>query len=140
LTYFSDARPDTSAKDGVQEAMRTDDEGCMVTHRLRFVVVLMFVCCCSTAQAQSCTPAPPGLVSWWTGDTNENDIIGGNNHVVAQAVTLVPGEVKSGFTFGKDGYIQISDAANLANQTFTWLAWVMPAGPAQTTIPSAVSL
>ena len=49
--------------------------------------------------------------------------------MVVQAVTVVPGEVGNGFTFGKDGYIQIPNAANLANQTFTWLAWVMPAGP-----------
>ena len=92
-------------------------------------LVVLLVCSCSTAQAQSCTPAPPGLVSWWTGDTNENDIIGGNNPVAVQAVTLVPGEVKNGFTFGTDGYIQIPNAANLANQKFTWLAWALPAGP-----------
>ncbi|MGO4884286.1 MAG: choice-of-anchor D domain-containing protein [Bryobacteraceae bacterium] len=102
-----------------------------MTHRLRgsTVLLVLLVCCCSIAQPQSCTPAPPGLVSWWTGDTNENDIVGGNNPLAVQAVTLVPGEVENGFTFGKDGYIQIPDAANLANQTFTWLAWAMPAGP-----------
>ena len=62
------------------------------------------------AQPRCCAPAPPGLVSWWTGDTNENDIIGGNNPLVVQAVTVVPGEVGNGFTFGKDGYIQIPNA------------------------------
>ena len=101
-----------------------------MTHQQYITALLiLFVPCCSTAQPQSCTPAPPGLVSWWTGDTNENDIIGGNNPVAVQAITLVPGEVGNGFTFGKDGYIQIPDATSLANQTFTWLAWVMPAGP-----------
>lgn len=100
-------------------------------YRSQYITILLtwFVCCCSAAQAQSCTPAPPGLVSWWTGDTNENDIIGGNNPLAVQAVTLVPGEVGNGFTFGKDGYIQIPDATNLANRNFTWAAWAMPTGP-----------
>lgn len=112
-----------------------------MTHRLRgsTVLLVLLVCCCSIAQPQSCTPAPPGLVSWWTGDTNENDIVGGNNPLAVQAVTLVPGEVENGFTFGKDGYIQIPDAANLANQTFTWLAWAMPVVLAPTTTSTAVS-
>ena len=93
------------------------------------VPLVLFVCCCSTVQAQSCTPAPSGLVSWWTGDTNENDIIGGNNAAAFQAVTLAPGEVRNAFTFGTDGYIQIPAAANLANQNFTWAAWAEPMGP-----------
>jgi uncharacterized protein (TIGR03437 family) len=44
------------------------------------------------------------------------------------AVTLVPGEVLDGFTFGKGGYIYIPPSANLANQQFTWSAWVRPDG------------
>lgn len=102
-----------------------------MTHRLQgsTVLLVLLVCCCSIAQPQSCTPAPPGLVSWWTGDTNENDIIGGNNPTAIQAVTLVPGEVKDGFTFGTDGYIEIPNAANLDNQNFTWAAWAEPLGP-----------
>jgi hypothetical protein len=71
-------------------------------------------------------------VSWWTGDTNENDIISGNNPSAVNAVTLVPGEVKNGFTFGTDGYVEIPASTNLANQQFTWAAWAMPAGPGST--------
>jgi uncharacterized protein (TIGR03437 family) len=68
-------------------------------------------------------------VSWWPGDSNENDIVGGNNPSTVNAVTLVPGEVLDGFTFGKAGYIYIPPSANLANQQFTWSAWVRPDGP-----------
>jgi len=102
-----------------------------MTLRLQYIAVLfvLCVCCCSTAQPQSCTPAPPGLVSWWTGDTNENDVVGGNNPSAVQAITLVPGEVKDGFTFGTDGYIEIPNAANLDNQNFTWAVWAEPLGP-----------
>jgi hypothetical protein len=93
------------------------------------VLLLPLLCFCLPAHPQSCVVAPSSLVSWWTGDTNENDIIGGNNPEAVNAVTLVPGEVKAGFTFGGDGYIEIPAASNLANQQFTWAAWVMPAGP-----------
>jgi hypothetical protein len=95
-------------------------------------IAFLFLVIRFPAQSQSCTVAPAGLVSWWTGDTNENDIIGGNNPSMVNAVTLVPGEVKDGFTFGIDGYIEIPAATNLANQQFTWTAWVMPAGPGST--------
>lgn len=81
-------------------------------------------------QAQpSCFVAPPGLVSWWSGDTNTNDLLGGNNPSETVAVTIVPGEVGGGFSIGKSGYIAIPAAANLANQRFTWSAWVRPDGP-----------
>ena len=105
-----------------------------MTFRLRSAVLLTmpFLCCCPPAEPQSCTPAPPGLVSWWTGDANENDIIGGNNPQAVNAVTLVPGEAKTGFTFGNDGYIEIPAATNLANQQFTWAAWARPDGPGST--------
>ena len=50
----------------------------------------------STAAAPAaCVAAPPGLVSWWTGDINENDIVWGKNPSAIAAVTLVPGEVRN---------------------------------------------
>ena len=72
------------------------------------------------------------MVSWWPGDSNEKDVIGGNNPSSVSGVTLVPGEVLDGFTFGSGGYIQIPAAANLANQQFTWAAWAEPEGPGPT--------
>ena len=100
-------------------------------HQLQHALPLcvLFFCCGRFAQPQTCAPAPSGLVSWWTGDTNENDIIGGNNPQTVNAVTLVPGEVLSGLTFGTGGYVEIPAASNLANQQFTWAAWVRPDGP-----------
>src|SRR5579862_5121960 len=92
-------------------------------------VPLLLLLCVLPAQPQSCTVAPSSLISWWTGDTNENDIIGGNNPSAVSAVTLATGEVQDGFTFGHDGYIEIPASSTLANQRFTWAAWVMPAGP-----------
>ncbi len=79
--------------------------------------------------AQTCVVPPSGLVSWWPGDVNENDVFGQNNPSSVNAVTLVPAEVNQGFTFGYQGYIQIPQSASLENQTFTLAAWVRPDGP-----------
>jgi uncharacterized protein (TIGR03437 family) len=81
------------------------------------------------APAATCISAPSGLVGWWPGDTNNNDITGGNNPSAATGVSLVPGEVLDGFSFATKGYILIPSSASLANQQFTWLAWIRPDGP-----------
>ena len=87
----------------------------------------------SARDTTACLTPPAGLVSWWPGDLNENDIIGGNDPSDINAVSLVPGEVLDGFTFGTQGYIQIPQSASLENQNFTWLAWVRPDGPGPNT-------
>jgi concanavalin A-like lectin/glucanase superfamily protein/ASPM-SPD-2-Hydin domain-containing protein len=84
------------------------------------------------AISPACLAAPPGMVSWWPGDSNEKDVLGGNNPSSVSGVTLVPGEVLDGFTFGSGGYIRIPAAENLANQQFTWAAWAEPDGPGPT--------
>jgi len=43
--------------------------------------------------AQSCVPPPAGLVSWWPGDGNANDIVGQNNGTLRGAATFIAGEV-----------------------------------------------
>ena len=80
------------------------------------------------ATAPDCLTAPAGLVGWWPGDKDENDIIGGNNASVVSAITVTPGEVSEGFTFDSKGYIEIPSSPSLANQQFTWAAWVRPDG------------
>lgn len=81
------------------------------------------------AAAPTCVNPPAGLVSWWPGDTNNDDIAGSNNPDAATGVSLVPGEVLYGFSLGKNGYLQVAPATSLANQNFTWAAWVKPEGP-----------
>jgi len=77
----------------------------------------------------SCVAAPTGLVSWWTGDGNIYDLLGASNPSASNAVSFVSGEVASAFTLGAGGYIEIPASASLANQQFTWSAWVRPDGP-----------
>src|SRR5580693_440320 len=82
----------------------------------------------ASAATPACIAAPSGLVSWWPGDSNENDIVGVNNPSSFTAVSLVPGEVLKGFSFATNGYILIPQSSTLMNQTFTWAAWVRPDG------------
>jgi hypothetical protein len=98
----------------------------------KVVLAVLFLVLTHSVQAGAtgtCLAPPSGLVSWWPGDSNENDIAGGNNPSAVNAVTLVPGEVLDGLTFGDQGYIHISQSPTLENQQFTWLAWARPDGP-----------
>lgn len=83
----------------------------------------------SFASTPVCYVPPASMVSWWTGDSDESDLYGVNNPTAVNAVTLVPGKVSNGFTFGTDGYVEIADSSSLDNQKFTWAAWVEPQGP-----------
>ena len=74
----------------------------------------------------SCTPPPSGLVSWWPGDGNANDVQAGNNGTLQGSVGFVAGEVGQAFSFaGVDGGgVLIGNPTNLQLQDFTIDAWV----------------
>lgn len=105
----------------------------MKTSGLR--IATMIVCFAAgslPALSAGCIAAPSGLVSWWPGDTNSNDIAGQNNPNLTVGISYVPGEVLNGFSIGTNGYVQVAPSPSLANQNFTWAAWVKPAGPGPT--------
>jgi len=60
----------------------------------------------------SCADAPAGLVSWWPGDGNANDIQGGNNGTLQNGATFVPGLVSQAFSL--DGVNDFIDIANFS--------------------------
>ena len=72
------------------------------------------------AATSTCLAPPSGLVSWWPGDANNDDIAGPNNPNAATGVSLVPAEVLDGFSLGENGYLQVPPSSSLANQNFTW--------------------
>ena len=58
--------------------------------------------------AQECVAPPAGLVSWWTGNGNANDAVGGNNGTLVGGVTFAQGEVGQAFDFdGSSGYVSV---------------------------------
>jgi hypothetical protein len=52
----------------------------------------------SRPNAQVCVPLPSGIVSWWPGDGNPNDIVGGNNGTLSHgAMATATREVERAF-------------------------------------------
>jgi hypothetical protein len=74
--------------------------------------LLLGVALVDQAGAQTCTPPPTGLVGWWPGDGNADDIQGGNNGTLVNGTTFATGEVGQAFSF--DG---VDDSVSLPG---TW--------------------
>lgn len=67
----------------------------------------------------------PGLVAWYSGEGNANDVIAGNNGTLHGGVTFAPGKVGQAFSFnGVDSYVQAISSFTLEPQTVSLEAWV----------------
>src|SRR5437762_12176106 len=91
----------------------------------------------NNAVAQTCTPPPPNMVSWWPGDANANDIQGSNNGTLQNGATFAAGMVGQAFRFdGVDDYVHVPAAASLGvANAYTLDAWVLSTGPTNTYRP-----
>ena len=75
----------------------------------------------------SCYPPPAGLVNWWPGQNNANDIVGNDNAISGGADTVTyttgnDGQPNHAFYF--DGNDYLVTAGQVANpQNFTWECW-----------------
>jgi RHS repeat-associated protein len=76
-----------------------------------------------------CTSPPSGLIGWWPGDGNANDV-SGNHHdgTLEGGVTFVPGVVAQAFSFdGLTGLVNIPESADLdIRSAITIDAWIKP--------------
>lgn len=80
-----------------------------------------------TVQAQSCSPPPSGLVSWWPGDGNAIDIKDSNHGTLMGGTGFDPGVVGQAFSF--DGYynfVEVTDSPslNIGTDDFSIDAWI----------------
>ncbi len=84
-----------------------------------------------------CTPTPPGLVSWWRGEGNAVDVVGGNDGTVNGGTTYAAGEAGQAFNFnGVNGFVQVPDAPTLdfpSNSPMSIELWAYRTG-AETTM------
>jgi hypothetical protein len=91
------------------------------------VILLATVMLAGHAAAQDCVEPPAGLVSWWPGDGNADDIQGSNDGTLVSGVGFAPGMVGDAFVInGAGSYVLIGNPANLQLQDFTIDAWVKP--------------
>ena len=68
----------------------------------------------SPATASGCVPPPSGLVSWWRGEGNAVDQVGGNNGTPLNGVGFASGEVGLAFKFnGTNSYVEVPDSPSL---------------------------
>ena len=80
------------------------------------------------AFGQDCTPTPPGLVSWWTGNGDANDHSGANHGTVQNGAVFAKGYVDQAFLLdGIDDFVNIPDSSNLdIVNAITIDAWIKP--------------
>jgi hypothetical protein len=81
----------------------------------------------SIAGGQACIQAPAGLVSWWPGDGNANDIIDSNHGTLQGGATFGTGHVGQAFSLdGTNDFVVIphSSSLNFGTNDFTVDLWV----------------
>ena len=80
------------------------------------LAILMVLTPGRSAQAQvdySCTQLPAGLVSWWPGDGNANDVKGTNHGTMQTGVTFSIGMAGEAFSFDGTSAVEIPSSSTL---------------------------
>lgn len=92
------------------------------------MVATVFVIVAINVQPEiRCLTPPPGMVSWWPGDGNADDIVNDNHGICEGGATFGPGLVGQAFKLdGVDDFINIPDSENLnvGTDDFTVDLWV----------------
>ncbi|MDB6124647.1 MAG: Immunoglobulin I-set domain protein [Pedosphaera sp.] len=79
-------------------------------------------------------PSSVGLVSWWPGDGNANDIQGTNNGTLRNGTTFTTGKVGQAFNFnGLTNMVSVGSIVTSLTNTFTMQLWVNPSTSRATT-------
>lgn len=98
---------------------------------LPFIFVLLVFTSVTKIPAQTCTPAPVGLVAWWSGDGNALDARSRNNGTLNNGATFVVGRVQQTFRLdGVDDFVSIPGSSSLDVGTsangFSIESWLIP--------------
>src|SRR5947208_1755468 len=99
--------------------------------RFTFHVLCCFVFAISfSLRAASCSPPASGIVGWWPGDGNANDLAGTNTGSLFGGATATgSGTVGSAFTFdGTNSYVQFPDSPAFHPTNLTVEAWIRFSG------------
>ncbi|MGH7488495.1 MAG: LamG-like jellyroll fold domain-containing protein, partial [bacterium] len=76
------------------------------------------------AGSGSCVTPPGGLVDWWPGNGNANDVVGGNNGTLIGGASFTAGEVGQAFSLdGVDDFVSFADSPALRPTNLTIEGW-----------------
>ncbi len=93
-----------------------------------FMAVILILAFCFQANAQTCSTAPNGLVSWYKAEGNALDSNSGFNGTLQNGATYAGGKVGQAFSFdGNDDKVFVPHNASLNVANVTLEAWVFPA-------------
>jgi hypothetical protein len=94
-----------------------------------------------TVNSLACAAAPPGLISWWKGDGNALDSVGGNNGTLYNGTNYASGEVQQAFSFnGLNQWVEIPDSPSLnPSNALTLETWVYVRGNPNTDLATIVT-
>lgn len=87
------------------------------------------------AECRPCTPPPQGMVSWWPGDKNPQDIADSNTGTLKYGASFGLGKVQQSFDLTSTAsspsfpHVEVSDNASLWLPQLTIDAWVKWADP-----------
>jgi subtilisin-like proprotein convertase family protein len=81
------------------------------------------------AATPTCVPPPAGMISWWPGDGNANDIRGLNDGALQGTATFAAAKVGQGFSLnGTSDYVEIPNSSSVSvTGQITIDAWINPA-------------
>jgi len=102
-------------------------------HILRMSAAALIFLCVIVAHSSAragCVPPPSGLVSWWPGDGNANDIVSGNNGALLNGATFGAAGVGYAFFLSKgdvNACVQVPNSPSLnPTGSFSLNAWIFP--------------
>jgi trimeric autotransporter adhesin len=79
-----------------------------------------------SASQPQCTPTPPGLVGWWTGDEDTVDIAGSNSGTLQNGAMYGNGEVGQAFRFTGGGASVLVNSQVYSPSAGTLMLWFLP--------------
>jgi hypothetical protein len=102
----------------------------LLTANFGFTLFLLIFQICVMSfetRAQSCAPAPVGLVAWYSGDNNALDSRSRNNGTLLDGATFVSGNVGQAFQFVPNQRVLAPDSASLdLTNAVTIETWISP--------------
>jgi hypothetical protein len=105
-------------------------EGIVTRAALAVAGIVLLLTIPGTAHAAGCVSPPDGLVSWWPGDGDANDVVDGNHGTLVGGAAFASGEVGQAFSFDGTVGTRVAGPADSAGSNlditgaFTLDAWV----------------